>query len=186
MEDCVYLENELLKHHEMRIRAKKLRYTMESFAPLYEDNLTQEIETMKAFQDVLGEMHDCDVWIDYIPKFIEEEKSKSASSAKKKTVQTKQEQALLKFLADIKEQRKHHYRQFVTLWEENKQNGFFDKLRKTIDAGLTATEETTKQALINPQVKIAVLADIHANLQALEQVFKDAEKRGCRRFFECW
>ncbi|MCW4017758.1 MAG: YfcE family phosphodiesterase [Candidatus Bathyarchaeota archaeon] len=179
MEDCVYLENELLKHHEMRIRAKKLRYTMESFAPLYEDKLTQEIETMKAFQDSLGEMHDCDVWIAYIPEFIHDGiKPKSNSRAKKNTDPQEVKQALLKFLADIKEQRQSHYLQFVRLWEENKQKDFFDKLRKITDAGLSATEETTKQVLINPQAKIAVLSDIHANLQALERVFEDAEKRG--------
>ena len=63
MEKYVYSENKKLKHHEMRIYAKKLRYTMEAFAPLYKNKLAKEIETIKAFQDVLGEMHDCDVWI---------------------------------------------------------------------------------------------------------------------------
>jgi CHAD domain-containing protein len=63
LENWVHLENEVLKHHEMRIHAKKLRYTMESFASLYKNNLAEEIETIKAFQDVLGEMHDCDFWI---------------------------------------------------------------------------------------------------------------------------
>ena len=66
MEKYVYLENEVLKHHEMRICAKKLRYTMEHFTPLYKNKLTTEIERLKAFQDVLGEMHECDVWIDYL------------------------------------------------------------------------------------------------------------------------
>ena len=44
MENYVHLQNEALKHHEMRIRAKKLRYTMESFSPLYKNKLLQEIE----------------------------------------------------------------------------------------------------------------------------------------------
>ena len=34
-----------------------------------------------------------------------------------------------------------------------------------------------KQVLANPNVKIAVLSDIHANLQALEKVIQDAEER---------
>ena len=33
----VYMENETPKHHEMRINAKKLRYTMEFFAPLIQE-----------------------------------------------------------------------------------------------------------------------------------------------------
>ena len=83
MEKYVYLENENLKHHEMRICAKKLRYTMEFFAPLYKNKLAQEIETIKAFQDMLGEMHDCDVWIEYIPKFIGETNAKTKSKQQK-------------------------------------------------------------------------------------------------------
>ena len=74
----VHKENEILKHHEMRIRAKWLRYTLEVFAPLYEEELSEEIKMMKNFQDTLGEMHDCDVWIEGIPKFIEETRRKTA------------------------------------------------------------------------------------------------------------
>ena len=54
----------------MRINAKKLRYTMEFFAPLYKDQLKEEIETVKNYQDILGEKHDLEVWMDYVPKFI--------------------------------------------------------------------------------------------------------------------
>lgn len=118
MENCVRLENEILNHHKMRIRAKKLRYTMESFAPLYKKKLGQEIETIKAFQDVLGEMHDCDVWIDYIPKFMEETNIKNKSEPKKTGTQTKQ--ALTNFAAFVKKKRKEHYKEFVRLWDENK------------------------------------------------------------------
>jgi len=178
MEEYVHLENEILKHHEMRIYAKKLRYTMESFAPLYKNKLAEEIETMKAFQDVLGEMHDCDVWIDYIPKFIDQAKAKIESKGKRKGDTAKVEQALLNFLAYIKEKRKEHYSQFVHLWDENKKKGFFVQLKNANNTGFSTTEEKTKQVLANPHVKIAALADVHANLQALERVLQDAEERG--------
>lgn len=96
MEQYVYLENERLKHHEMRIYAKKLRYSMEAFAPVYENKLAEEIKTIKAFQDVLGEMHDCDVWTDYIPKFIN--KTEAKNKVKKKTKTAKIEKPLLNLL----------------------------------------------------------------------------------------
>ena len=182
MEKYVYLENKKLKHHEMRIYAKKLRYTMEAFAPLYKNKLAKEIETITAFQDVLGEMHDCDVWEDYIPKFIDKAKTKIKSKGNKKEDTTKFEKALFNFLAYIKEQRRDHYNQFVRLWNKNKNNDFFVKLRKTTNAGLTMTKAKTKQLLANPDVKIAVLSDVHANLQALEKVFEDAEGRGVEIF----
>ena len=182
MEKYVYLENKQLKHHQMRIYAKKLRYTMEAFAPLYKNKLAKEIETITAFQDVLGEMHDCDVWVDYIPKFIDKAKAKIKSEGNKKEDSTKFEKALLNFLFYIKEQRRNHYNEFVRLWNKNKKSDFFVKLRKTTNSGLTMSKTKTKQLLANPDVKIAVLSDAHANLQALEKVFEDAEGRGVEIF----
>ena len=42
------------KHHEMRIFAKKLRYTLEVLHRFTKMNLQREIETIKEFQDILG------------------------------------------------------------------------------------------------------------------------------------
>jgi len=179
MENWVHMEDEVLKHHGMRICAKKLRYTMESFAALYENKLSEEIETVKAFQDVLGEMHDCDVWTQYIPKFIQETNAKTKPKRKKKTIISKTEETLVNFLNYVKQKRKEHYIEFVSLWDENKKTGFFVQLRKTVNAEFgERNEEIIKRVLANPDVKIAVLSDVHANLQALESVFQDAEERG--------
>ena len=120
-EKYVYYPNENKKHHQMRIAAKKLRYTMEFFAPLYKEKLQEQIETIKKYQDILGEKHDCEVWIEYIPKFVEKIKEKKT----KKLSVSKFEQALLRFQAYIKEQRQQHYAQFVSLWEKKQKKRFF-------------------------------------------------------------
>ena len=174
LEKYVHSEDANAKHHEMRINAKKLRYVMEFFAPLYKDRLEKEIETVKAYQDILGEKHDLEVWINYLPKFIDETKSKGH----KILDAAKFELALQNFLAYIKDQRKDHYRRFVQLWDENLKQNFFDKLREATKPELTLTEEKTNHILANPDIKIAVLSDAHANLQALEAVIRDAEERG--------
>jgi CHAD domain-containing protein len=75
MEKYVHLVNESLRHHEMRIQAKWLRYTMECYSPLYPDEFSGEIAIMKNFQDMLGEIQiacldEC------IPKLINETKAK--------------------------------------------------------------------------------------------------------------
>jgi putative phosphoesterase len=177
MEKYVYLENETLKLHQMRICAKKLRYTMEHFAPLYPNKLTGEIERIKAFQDVLDEMHECDVWVDYIPKFIEETKNKTQPEKNNKADFAKVEPELSDFLTYIIQKRKEHYSQFVQLWNETKKEAFFVQLRNTTNVGLITREQKISQALTNPDVKIAVISDVHANLQALERVIQDAEER---------
>ena len=150
MEDWVHKENEILKHHEMRIRAKWLRYTLEAFAPLYEQELSEEIKMMKNFQDTLGEMHDCDVWIEGIPKFIEETQRKMAIIPENEQAAADQNQDLLNFLDFIKEKRKSHYQKFVSFWDENKSKNAFEELRKNASAGFTAAEYRTKEELANP------------------------------------
>ena len=98
---------------------------------------------------------------------------------KKKADTTEAENALLNFLNYIKEKRKEHYTKFVRLWDENEKKGFFVQLRNRINAKFSFNnEDKIKLVLSNPDIKIAVLSDIHANLAALETVIKDAEERG--------
>ncbi len=61
----------------MRIAGKHLRYTLEIFAPIYNQALIPYLQVMKEVQDQLGEIHDDDVWIEWLPKFIEKERSRT-------------------------------------------------------------------------------------------------------------
>jgi putative phosphoesterase len=179
MKQYVHMENEKLKHHQMRIYAKKLRYTMECFSPLYGDHLEKEIEKIKSFQDLLGEMHDCDVWLDFIPNFNQKIKNK----AKKRSPQSTLDRSLQDFSTYIQARRKKYYTEFVEQWEKTVKNDFFDQLTdKTSSKILALSEEKAKQALAKPHVKIAVISDVHANLQALQKVIADAEERGADVF----
>lgn len=65
--------------HQMRIAAKRLRYTLETFAPLYPDGLAEYLAIMRNVQDLLGEIHDCDVWQMVLPQFLEEERQRVAA-----------------------------------------------------------------------------------------------------------
>jgi CHAD domain-containing protein len=130
MEKYVHLENESLRHHEMRIQAKWLRYTLECYAPLYPNKFSGEIAIMKNFQDMLGEIHDCDVWIENIPKFINELKSENILFPEKQLSITEEKQSLLKFLSFIKQRRKNQYEKFVSFWDTEKRKNSFEKLRR--------------------------------------------------------
>jgi putative phosphoesterase len=179
MEKCVHKKDDILCHHQMRIRAKWLRYTMEAFAPLYEENLSKEIELVKSFQDVLGEMHDCDVWSQCIPKFTDKLEIKEATKQKSKKSSINEEKTLSELLQFIKGRRKKYHRDFVKLWDSKITKDTFMQLReKTIGIGFTNSENVARAALLSPQIKIAVLADVHGNLHALKAVFNDAKQRG--------
>ena len=71
-EASVYHPEQVEELHAMRIAAKRLRYTLEVFAPLYDDGLKQPLQTVRQVQDVLGDIHDCDVWVLVLPQFMEE------------------------------------------------------------------------------------------------------------------
>ncbi len=75
-QDAVNNEENIDKLHAMRIAGKHLRYTMEVFAPIYAGELDPFIVVMKDVQDLLGAFHDNDVWINWLPKFIDKERER--------------------------------------------------------------------------------------------------------------
>ena len=101
LEPFVHDESAAEKHHELRIAIKRLRYTMEIFSPLYKRGLIDQISLMKRFQDLLGEMHDCDVWIQ---EFNVETESMPADAR----------YGVSKVLTHLSETRKSRYMNFVS------------------------------------------------------------------------
>lgn len=63
--------------HAMRIAGKNLRYTMECFSSIYANELKNTLAIMRTAQELLGSIHDCDVWIQFLPGFVEEEHQKT-------------------------------------------------------------------------------------------------------------
>ncbi len=49
--------------HDMRIAAKRLRYVLELTRPALGERAAKGARTAKKLQDVLGEIHDCDVML---------------------------------------------------------------------------------------------------------------------------
>jgi hypothetical protein len=52
--------------HDLRIAAKRLRYSLELFRPQFRKAGERQIERVKAIQEILGTLHDHDVRIDMI------------------------------------------------------------------------------------------------------------------------
>lgn len=63
--------------HQMRIAAKRLRYTMETFETWFPEVLPKAIKQIKNIQELLGDIHDCDVWTSMLPVFMEEERGRA-------------------------------------------------------------------------------------------------------------
>ena len=54
-------ESEVTSLHDLRIACKRVRYVLELFGPLLGDAAAQMHDEARALQDLLGEIHDCDV-----------------------------------------------------------------------------------------------------------------------------
>ena len=78
-QDCLSNAADIERHHEMRIVTKRLRYTLEICRPVYDGDLDDAIEAAKALQTLLGDIHDCDVWTDYLPQFEQEERARTVA-----------------------------------------------------------------------------------------------------------
>lgn len=169
LENYVQQEDATKKHHEMRIAAKRLRYTMELFNDLYGKNLDPYISVMKQFQDHLGEIHDCDVWCASIPMRLDDlKKSPIKEQITPLNKLTEIEEGLASFLLFVRSRRKKLYTEFLALWDEQTRNSTFQSLRTLLRFSAVLPS--------NYQKKIAILADIHGNLDALEKVLEDAQK----------
>ena len=58
--------------HDMRIAAKRLRYVLEITGPCFGPYAATAIRVVKELQDLLGEIHDCDVQLPEVGEFVEQ------------------------------------------------------------------------------------------------------------------
>lgn len=102
--------------HLMRITAKKLRYTLEIFLPLYEGNMDAFLDVMRAVQQLLGEIRDCDVWLSFIPAFLEKEKQRTARYYGNTAAMRRLRPGIEYLYEDRHAERQSNYRQFTQQW----------------------------------------------------------------------
>ncbi len=74
---------EVVALHDMRIAAKRLRYILEITAPIFGDYAATAVRLTKDVQDLLGEIHDCDVQIPEVQAFLDELVAEDARRARR-------------------------------------------------------------------------------------------------------
>jgi CHAD domain-containing protein len=127
--------------HAMRIAAKRLRYTIETFAPLYSNGLKRWLSAIRDAQDTLGAIHDCDVWGSLLPAFLEEEKACMLAYYGHSRLFGRVQPGVLAFQVERKAERERLYAEFVPQWEAWQAKNFWLNLAHTIQAPLIYTTE---------------------------------------------
>jgi CHAD domain-containing protein len=142
-EASVYIPENIKEHHAMRIAVKRLRYTMEVFSSLYEGELEKQIAVCKKLQDLLGDMHDYDVWMDYLPQFMKEERAYSLDYFGQDESFGILEPGLLHLQQHLHERRFAIYEEFVAYWKNIQEQNIWNDLKQFIQ--LTFDEKSKNQ-----------------------------------------
>lgn len=118
------------QHHQMRIAAKHLRYTLEDFAPFYGLEANRLAGRVKEMQDILGDMHDAGVRInDFLTM--------------KRHVPAEQPMgAMIDAVVDsCQRMRTRSYKKFVRVWEQAEKDAIWAKMKELVSVGVVVSEK---------------------------------------------
>lgn len=131
-EPCLANPDDSEQHHAMRIAVKRLRYTMEVFKLAFDGALDRAIEAVKQVQSLLGDVHDCDVWISQLDKML----AKQARRLRRAFGHTRPLERLRVGIDYLKQDRQRRRRELfetlVAFWREQTEAGLWDDLVQVV------------------------------------------------------
>lgn len=125
--------------HDMRIAAKHLRYALETISPLHEGQLHAPIEAARNVQKMLGEIHDCDVWIAFLPTFIDRERKRTKRFLGHAKGFRRIAHGLETLLDDRRRVRAERHAEFVQYWRRSCGDELWRDLRTVMVGGEPAS-----------------------------------------------
>lgn len=111
--------------HDMRIAAKRLRYAVELFQQCWKSSIAGYAKRTARIQTALGDVHDCDVWMESVGKEI---------LIARKQKQHDRIAALMWLLSHLVKVRTKHLRMAFARWREWETQEVSDKLRAVLSA----------------------------------------------------
>jgi len=148
-EAYIYNINNVEELHELRKANKLLRYALEIFNPHYENKLLPYINEITKTQDKLGLIHDCDVWGELLPDFIEKEKKKTIRFYGEVTPFYNIEPGIRYLGESLQKSREEQYYLFLEEWKTLNTNNFMPDL---INLLLTGNEGNNSPGQQNPAI----------------------------------
>ena len=125
----------------MRIAAKKLRYTMEICSPAYEGQLASFIDAVKRVQSLLGDVHDCDVWVVDIDEFMEHERSATIEYFGQDRAFNRLKPGLQRLRDDRKAHRRKVFAEMREYWTGLGKEHLWETLADTLKARVKASDQ---------------------------------------------
>jgi CHAD domain-containing protein len=110
--------------HEMRIAAKRLRYAIELFQQCWGRSIATYAKRAAQLQTALGDVHDCDVWIESFGNEI---------NKLRKEKQTENLEAFVWLLSHFVKLRTKHLRKALHVWRDWEADDASGKLRTVLN-----------------------------------------------------
>src|SRR6266478_8037782 len=126
LSNSLYLPLETDPLHKMRIAAKRLRYALELFEQCWGPSIKIFANKAAGLQSSLGEVHDCDVWIESFGKELMRAKKEGAPG-----------DASAWLLSHFLKVRTRHLRNSLARWREWEANKFSSQLRESLQMSST-------------------------------------------------
>ena len=133
---------EVVALHDMRIAAKRLRYVLEVTGPCFGPYAKNATKLTKDLQDLLGEIHDCDVQIPETEEFAERLQAADAAALRaaagdaddldpallKQAPHARDHAGVAALLAHLRARRLLLFDSFLELWSDVERKGFRARL----------------------------------------------------------
>jgi len=128
------------RHHRMRVAAKRLRYTMELFKPVYQDTVDETIAAVKQMQTLLGAVHDSDIWTEDFQRFRDEEQERTRQYFGHSRPFKRLAPGIDYLVEHQREVREQAFAELKRRWGELQDAQVWERLIQTLDSHIDRTE----------------------------------------------
>ncbi len=148
---------EVVALHDMRIAAKRLRYILEVTGPCFGSYARTAVKMTKDLQDLLGEIHDCDVQIPEVRSFRDELERRDALELVRRAggapdldpkllrhaAHRRDHPGLAALLVHLRARRELLFARFLELWSDYERRGFRARLEYAVQERSAAPPPAT-------------------------------------------
>ena len=130
--------------HNMRIAAKRLRYTLELFLPVLNEDAPPLLKVAEDIQEQIGLIHDCDMLFPLLTETLHEEMDREKRKATKRDSggppAFMAAEGLVTLMAKKRAERENRYREFLAYWDTQSSEGLVDRFAQVVAVATGVTE----------------------------------------------